>query len=157
MGHGSHFSIMYGEWVMVTPDFFVAKPVRQYRSACVAFPTWTWTTHVFRLLRGKQAVMIRCSDHAKKKEKSTITLPYMTVKMVATPIALHSGQRETWFLLLNSFVYLLLQFLRPAVAFCIHIFICSNSFWCQSSSLFCSMVPFYSVEYFYHNGVELIL
>ena len=42
-------------WVFVPPDFFVAKPAKQFRLAWVAFPAWTWITQACRLLHGESS------------------------------------------------------------------------------------------------------
>ena len=41
IGRGVHLAITSGGWVIVPPDFCVAKPTEQFHSACVALLTWT--------------------------------------------------------------------------------------------------------------------
>ena len=51
--------------VTVTPDFFIAKPTKKFHWKCVAFLTWTYIAHAFRLPRDKHKAMITNADCAK--------------------------------------------------------------------------------------------
>ena len=85
IGPGGHLAIIYGGQVIVPPHFFVAKPATKFRSACAALLTWTQN----------QATII-CTDHAEWSRqiwRYNNSPSMMTIKIAATPMALHSGQR----------------------------------------------------------------
>ena len=49
-------------WVIVPPEFFVAKFAKLYRLACGASVAWTSITHTLKLSRGKHAERTICAD-----------------------------------------------------------------------------------------------
>ena len=82
-------------WVIVSLDFFVAKPARQFCSGWVAFPAWILITHALGYRAVNHTVMVICADRAEWSLQIwwyNNSPPYVTVNI--QPHSINTGVKR---------------------------------------------------------------